>query len=144
MEVRVRANETSGALHNRVLPALEVMQDHAVEAATFLKALANDQRLLMLCCLIDGALSVGEINERVSLSQSALSQHLGVLREAGLVTTTRKSQTVYYSLAQGPALNIMEILYSAFCAPRGSKTRANKKAEVKSSGGTLRKAGRST
>jgi DNA-binding transcriptional ArsR family regulator len=140
----VRTDETSGALHRRVLPALEVMQDHAMDAATFLKALANDQRLLMLCCLIDGALSVGEINERVSLSQSALSQHLGVLREAGLVTTTRKSQTVYYSLAQGPALNIMEILYSAFCAPRGAKTRAKKKTEVKSAGRTLRRTGRST
>lgn len=140
----MRANETSGALHNRVLPALEVMQDHAMEAATFLRALANDQRLLMLCCLIDGALSVGEINERVSLSQSALSQHLGVLREAGLVTTTRKSQTVYYSLAQGPAINIMEILYSAFCAQRGAKTRAKKKAEVKSPGRAPRGAGRST
>jgi DNA-binding transcriptional ArsR family regulator len=121
--VRVRANEASGAPRKRVLPALEVMQDHAVEAATFLKALANEQRLLMLCCLIDGALSVGEINERVSLSQSALSQHLGVLREAGLVTTTRKSQTVYYSLAHGPALNIMEILYSAFCAPSAPRNR---------------------
>jgi len=107
------------------------MQDHATEAAAFLKALANDQRLLMLCCLIDGALSVGEINERVPLSQSALSQHLGVLREAGLVTTNRKSQTVYYALAQGPALKIMEILYAAFCAPTSSKTRA-KKAKIKS------------
>ena len=70
-----------------------------MEAATFLKALANEQRLSMLCCLIDGALSVGEINARVPLSQSALSQHLAVLREAGLVATTRKSQAVYYSLA---------------------------------------------
>ncbi len=115
-----------------------------MEAATFLKALANDQRLLILCCLIDGAISVGEINDRVSLSQSALSQHLGVLREAGLVTTNRKSQTIYYSLAQGPALGIMEILYSAFCAPRGSKTRAKKTMEVQSPTNTLRRAGRST
>lgn len=119
----MRAEEARGATNGRVLPALEVMQDHAVEAATFLKALANDQRLLTLCCLIDGPLSVGEINERVPLSQSSLSQHLGVLRDAGLVTTTRKSQTVYYALAQGPALKIMEILYSAFCAPSVSKNR---------------------
>jgi DNA-binding transcriptional ArsR family regulator len=139
----VRADETSGAPHRRVLPALEVMKDHAMDAATFLKALANDQRLLMLCCLIDGALSVGEINERVPLSQSALSQHLGVLREAGLVTTTRKSQTVYYALAQGPALNIMEILYSAFCGPRASKTRA-KKPKGKAPGGDLRRVARAT
>ena len=76
----MRTCEASGTPRRRVLPALEGMQDHAIEAATFLKALANDQRLLMLCCLIDGALSVGEINARVPLSQSVLSQHLGVLR----------------------------------------------------------------
>jgi len=113
-----------------------------MEAATFLKALANEQRLSMLCCLIDGALSVGEINARVPLSQSALSQHLAVLREAGLVATTRKSQAVYYSLAQGPTLNIMEILYSAFCASSASRTRA-KKARVKSPGEILRRVARS-
>lgn len=113
----MRADESSGATRGAALPALAVMQDHAIEAAAFLKALANDQRLLMLCSLIDGPLSVGEINECVPLSQSALSQHLGVLRDAALVTTTRKSQTVFYALAQGPALDIMEILYSAFCAP---------------------------
>ena len=138
----MRADETNPALHRRVLPALEVMQDHALEAATFLKALANDQRLLMLCCLIDGPLSVGEINERVPLSQSALSQHLGVLREAGLVTTTRKSQAVYYALAQGPTLYIMDILYSAFCAPRGSNAGA-KRAKGKAPGGISRKSARS-
>ena len=55
------------------------------------------------------------------LSQSALSQHLGVLREAGfVVTTTRQSQTIYYAIAQGPALQIMEILYATFCAPARS------------------------
>jgi DNA-binding transcriptional ArsR family regulator len=116
----------NGTAHGRVLPALGVMQHHAIEASAFLKAMANDQRLLILCSLIDGALSVGEINARVPLSQSALSQHLGVLREAGLVTTTRMSQNVHYALAQGPALGIMEILYSAFCAPRSAKTRAKK------------------
>ena len=113
-----------GAPQNRTVMA--AMQDHAGEAAALLKALANDQRLLMLCCLLDGALSVGEINERVPLSQSALSQHLGVLRDAGLVTTTRQSQTIYYALAKGPALQIMEVLYEAFCAPPAVKKHAKK------------------
>lgn len=103
----------------RTLPAMSDMREHALEAAAFLKALANDQRLLILCALLGDALSVGEINERVPLSQSALSQHLGVLREAGLVTTARQSQTIYYALKSGPALQIMEIVYSAFCAPSG-------------------------
>ena len=93
------------------------MREHATDAATFLKALANDQRLLVLCALLDGELSVGQINERVPLSQSALSQHLSVLRETGLVTTARQSQTIFYALAPGPALQVMEVLYSAFCNP---------------------------
>jgi len=117
---------TSREGKNRPLPAMAAIQEHATEAAAFLKALANDQRLLMLCCLLEGSLSVGEINERVPLSQSALSQHLGVLRDAGLVTTTRQSQTIYYALAKGPALKIMEVLYTAFCGPAASKRYAKK------------------
>jgi DNA-binding transcriptional ArsR family regulator len=76
--------------------------------------------------LLEGPLSVGGINERVPLSQSALSQHLGVLRDAGLVTTTRQSQTIYYTLAKGPALQIMGVLYTAFCAPAALKKRAKR------------------
>jgi ArsR family transcriptional regulator, virulence genes transcriptional regulator len=121
-------NTGTVALHNTA--ALSALQDHAAEAAAFLKALANDQRLLVLCCLLDGRLSVGEINARVPLSQSALSQHLGVLRDAALVKTTRKSQTIYYALTQGPALEIMQILYSAFCAPPSK--RSSNKTKVKS------------
>jgi DNA-binding transcriptional ArsR family regulator len=104
-------------------PELAAVRSHAAEAAAFLKALANDQRLLVLCSLLGGPLSVGEINERVHLSQSALSQHLGVLREAGLVTTDRQAQTIYYTLTPGPALQVMQILYSAFCEPAKAKRR---------------------
>ena len=100
------------------LSGMAAVQEHAGEAAAFLKALANDQRLLILCALLEGALSVGEINDRVDLSQSALSQHLGVLRVAGLVTTRRSAQTIYYGIAEGPALKVMEVLYDAFCAGR--------------------------
>jgi ArsR family transcriptional regulator, virulence genes transcriptional regulator len=102
---------------NRFRPAVAEVREHATEAAAFLKALANDQRLLVLCALLDGPLSVGDINDRVPLSQSALSQHLSVLREAKLVTTARRSQTICYALAPGPALQIMEVLYATFCAP---------------------------
>ena len=110
-----------------MLPSIAAVADHAGDAAAFLKVLANDQRLLVLCCLFDGDLSVGDINDRVHLSQSALSQHLGVLRDAGLVTTRRQSQTIYYTLAHGPALQIMEVLYTAFCASPTAKTRATRK-----------------
>ena len=118
----------------RFQPELAAVREHAVEAAGFLKALANDQRLLVLCSLLGGPLSVGEINERVQLSQSALSQHLGVLREAGLVTTDRQSQTIYYALSPGPALQVMEVLYSAFCEPAKPKriNRRSKRAVGKS------------
>lgn len=92
------------------------VRGHAADAARLLKALASEQRLAVLCALLDGPLSVGEINALVPLSQSALSQHLAVLRSAGIVTTEKQSQTVYYALAPGPALEIMEVLYRAFCA----------------------------
>jgi ArsR family transcriptional regulator, virulence genes transcriptional regulator len=120
------AKAVSSGGKSRVVPAMAAVQEHATEAAAFLKALANDQRLLVLCSLLEGPLSVGEINERVPLSQSALSQHLGVLREAGLVSTNRQSQTIYYALTEGPTLQVMEVLYGAFCAPAASRARTKK------------------
>lgn len=114
------------AARRTALAAVAAVQDHAPEAAALLKALANEQRLLVMCALLGGPLSVGEINDRVTLSQSALSQHLAVLREAGLVTTRRQSQTIYYALAHGPAVEIMEALYAAFCAPATPRARRNR------------------
>ena len=89
---------------------------HASEAAALLKALANEQRLMILCNLVEGPLSVSELNERVELSQSALSQHLAVLREANIVATERESQTIRYSLPQGVATQIINLLHRTFCA----------------------------
>ncbi len=106
------------------------IQNHAGEAAALLKALANDQRLVILCHLLAGPSSVGEINERVPLSQSALSQHLGVLRDAGLVTSARRSQSVLYALAPGPGIEIMEILDRGFCAPGAARARPRLRAAV--------------
>src|SRR5690606_9138202 len=91
------------------------MREHAGEAAKLLKALANERRLQVLCLLAGGERSVGDINELLALSQSALSQHLAVLREEGLVDTRREAQTIYYSLAPGPAGAVMETLYGIFC-----------------------------
>lgn len=106
-----------GAVQVNTATEMAAVQAHAGEAASLLKALGNDQRLLVLCNLLHGPLSVGEINVRVRLSQSALSQHLSILREAGIVTTRRASQTIYYALANGPSLSIMEVLYKTFCGP---------------------------
>jgi len=95
--------------------APELMQEHATEAAQLLKALANEQRLHILCHLLDGPLSVGELNQRLELSQSALSQHLALLREMDLVATRREAQTIYYSLPDGPVVRILGVLQDIYC-----------------------------
>lgn len=94
---------------------LEAMQAHAGEAAKLLKALANERRLQILCLLAGGERSVGEVNQMLDLSQSALSQHLAVLRKEGLVGTRREAQTIYYSLVPGPAAKVMTTLYGIYC-----------------------------
>jgi DNA-binding transcriptional ArsR family regulator len=98
------------------------MRPHAERAATLLRALANEQRLMILCNLSEGELSVGELNARLPLSQSALSQHLAVLRETGIVTTRREAQAVFYSLGGGPATRVIGTLHDIYCNPRGSGT----------------------
>ena len=95
----------------------EAMLLHAADASRVLKALANEKRLLLLCQLVEGECSVGELNARVDLSQSALSQHLAVLRDEGLVTTRREAQTIYYALAEGPAQQILATLHGIYCGP---------------------------
>jgi ArsR family transcriptional regulator, virulence genes transcriptional regulator len=96
---------------------LDDMKQHAQAAAALLKALANENRLMILCCLMasDGELCVGELNRRVPLSQSALSQHLASLREAGLVSTRKVAQTVYYRLEGDEARALIGLLQSIYC-----------------------------
>jgi len=91
------------------------MQVHAGQAAAFLKAIANEHRLMILCTLIHGELCVSDLNAKVKLSQSALSQHLASLREAGLVTTRKESQTVYYQIHGTNAIKIISVLQSIYC-----------------------------
>jgi DNA-binding transcriptional ArsR family regulator len=94
---------------------LQEMQVHACEAAQLMKTLGNPVRLMILCSLVGTELSVGEINQLVDLSQSALSQHLAVLRREKLVQTRRESQTIYYRLASNSARRIIELLHSIYC-----------------------------
>ena len=93
------------------------MQAQAEAASDLLKAMANPQRLRVLCLLIEREMSVGEINALVDLSQSALSQHLAVLREKNLVSTRREAQTAYYAVSDGLVHDIIETLHTAFCSP---------------------------
>lgn len=92
------------------------MARHAGEAASLLRALAHPARLLVLCQLIEGERSVGQLQPITGLSMSALSQHLAVLREMELVTTRRASQSIYYSLSNGPAMGVLDALHAAYCA----------------------------
>lgn len=93
----------------------ESMERNAAEAVRLLKSIANESRLMVMCVLNEGEFSVGELNKRIDLSQSALSQHLAILREQGLVRTRRESQTIYYSLANTDALKLIEALHDIYC-----------------------------
>lgn len=92
------------------------LQASASRAASLLKALSNPLRLQILCHLADGEQSVGGLQRRVGLSQSALSQHLAVLRRKGIVATRREAQSIYYSLNSKETVAIMNTLYAVFCA----------------------------
>lgn len=102
----------------------DAMRRRAGDAARLLKALGNEKRLQLLCLLVDGERSVGELNAHLDLSQSALSQHLAVLREDGLVQARRDAQAVLYSLAPGPARTLLDTLHGIYCAvPRKGAAR---------------------
>ncbi len=94
----------------------EQLREHAGEAAQLMKALAHESRLMVLCALSEGELAVKDLNERVPVSQSVLSQHLAVLRREGLVDTRREAQTIYYSLADGPAHAVIDLLHDLYCS----------------------------
>jgi len=87
-------------------------------AADLLKAMGNEHRLLILCELGGGEYSVGELQGRVGLAQSALSQHLAVLRRHGLVETRRNSRTVFYSIANPAVRGVVVTLSRLFCPIR--------------------------
>jgi ArsR family transcriptional regulator, virulence genes transcriptional regulator len=101
-------------------PDLSRMRRHAGAAADLLKALANEKRLQVLCLLAEGERSVSQINAQLDLSQSALSQHLAVLREDGIVVARREAQAVYYSLAAGPAQRLVATLHDIYCGSAGA------------------------
>ncbi len=108
-------------MENRIdLQLLAKFSRQAREAAALLKTMANECRLLVLCHLAaSGELSVGELAERVDLGQSALSQHLARLREEGLVSTRKQAQTVYYSLCDPKAEQLLMLLHDLFCPELG-------------------------
>ncbi|GIU45812.1 transcriptional regulator [Shewanella sairae] len=95
---------------------IELMQQRADHAVVLLKALANERRLFILCYLLnEGEMCVGEMNKKLGLSQSALSQHLAWLRKDNLVETRKEAQTVYYSLKSDEVAEIIKLLNNIYC-----------------------------
>ena len=94
---------------------IEQLAENAQQAEQFLKLMANKNRLMILCSLLQGEQSVGELNQNVPLAQSALSQHLASLRNAQLVANRREGHTIYYSLIDPKVESIITLLYEWFC-----------------------------
>lgn len=95
---------------------LDLPAHEAKNAAVFLRSLANEHRLQILCRLAHGERSVGELNQYVPLSASAFSQHLAVLREQGLVQFRKQAQTIFYSIRDPDTLAFIQLLQAKFCA----------------------------
>ena len=95
------------------------MAQNAADAAAYLKTLAHEGRLMVLCHLGSGEKSVGELEELLGMRQAAVSQMLARLREEALVETRREGKTIYYRLADDATRQVIGLLYSVFCQKRG-------------------------
>jgi ArsR family transcriptional regulator, virulence genes transcriptional regulator len=93
------------------------MQAAAEGATELLKALAHPHRLMILCQLVEGERSVGELAELLGIRDSTVSQHLALLRKDGLVVARRDGQTIWYSISSSPARAMLETLYRVYCKP---------------------------
>lgn len=95
-----------------------IMREAADEASELLKALSNQHRLLILCQLIEGEKSVGQLAEFLGIRDSTVSQHLALLRRERIIAGRRDGQTIWYRIESGPARAVMEVLYGAYCSPQ--------------------------
>ena len=102
--------ETRGHSHD-----LDRLVDNAKRASAFLKALAHESRLIILCILAQGEKSVSELEQELNLRQPTVSQQLARLRADGLVSTRRDGKVIYYSLASDEARTIIGAIYDVFC-----------------------------
>ena len=105
----------------RDLEKLGELHDMASHAVELLKAMANEWRLMILCQLAEGEKTVSELQGVLGLSQSALSQHLAVLRREKIVKSRKQAQSVTYSLAGDEAPKVMNTLHEVFCDTQGEK-----------------------
>lgn len=104
------------------LVSMEVTKEKAEEATAFLKTLANENRLMVLCHLAQGEKSVTELESLLGIRQPNLSQQLARLRTEGLVKTRRDAKSVYYSLDSAEVVLVMQLLYRLFCVGDDAST----------------------
>ena len=98
-------------------PTIEALADEADNVAKLLKLLGNANRLRILCQLVDGPdKSVNHLADTLKISQSALSQHLAKMREDGLIKGNRDAQTIYYSISDPNAEQLLGVLKDLYCA----------------------------
>ncbi|MDH0913149.1 sulfite-sensing transcriptional repressor BigR [Rhizobium pusense] len=95
------------------------MASRAGEVANLLKTLSHPARLMIVCTLVEGSYSVGELEEKLDLHQPHLSQHLTVLRGSGIVETRRDGKQIFYSLTEEKAAQLVAALYDIFCVKEG-------------------------
>ena len=116
---KVQAMDWHGA--NELSAATVGLADKARDASRFLKALAHESRLLLLCLLSEKERSVGELEAILSLRQPTVSQQLARLRLEGFVATRRDGKTVYYSLANDDVRRLIGVVYDIFCGSEAAK-----------------------
>ncbi len=101
---------------------MEALHENAERASLLLRTMSNQWRLLILCHLAQGELSVHQLEQVIGLSQSALSQHLAILRRERLVRTRREAQSIFYSLSSPEAGAVMQTLYELYCSDTALST----------------------
>ena len=102
------------------------MRNAAGAASELLKALANPHRLMIVCQLIEGPRSVGDLASFLGIRDSTVSQHLSLMRREGLVSTTRAGQTIWYAIKSPAAKAVIETLFALYCAPAQKSRPGNK------------------
>lgn len=101
------------------------MRERAIEASALLRLLANPNRLLIVCLLVEGERSVAELETVLGIRQPSLSQQLAELREASLLTSRREAKSVYYRLSENRATAVVDVLHRIFCDPQSTSSMVN-------------------
>jgi DNA-binding transcriptional ArsR family regulator len=117
----IRSTDGAAPEPDALSAELAQMRDKARGASDFLKALAHEHRLLLLCLLSERERSVTELEELLALRQTTVSQQLARLRFDGLVTTRREGKAIYYSVADDRTRAFMKVVYDMFCGPESGK-----------------------